>query len=191
MPGETDTEKIARLEEMLKSQSTEYESLRKTVSDLREAGPSGNNINREHVIVRQEAMVKYPIPRLEENMTWDEYKASVDTWKEMCEIEAEKQGPLLISGLPVKGDQVGGIQRLVFHNVKATLKTATGADDVVKEIKRIMLKPDYCRLIDWIDNLVKARQRNVSETTYSRINNNDNSDQICLFLLLAEKPFHC
>ena len=156
---ESESEKIARLEQMLKTQNSELENFKKTVNDLRASGPSGPGGSGNSIIVRQDSMVKYPIPRLEENMTWDEYKASVETWKDMCEIEPSKQGPLLISGLPVKGDQVGGIQRLVYNNVKATLKTATGADDIVKEIKRIMLKPDYCRLIDWVDNLVSARQR--------------------------------
>ena len=138
---ESDKEKIARLEQMLKTQNSELENFKKTVNDLRASGPSGSGGSGNSIIVRQDTMVKYPIPRLEENMTWDEYKASVETWKDMCEIEPSKQGPLLISGLPVKGDQVGGIQRLVYNNVKATLKTATGADDIVKEIKRIMLKP--------------------------------------------------
>ena len=140
---ESESEKIARLEQMLKTQNSELEDFRKTVNDLRASGPSGSGGSGNSIIVRQDSMVKYPIPRLEENMTWDEYKASVETWKDMCEIEPSKQGPLLISGLPVQGDQVGGIQRLVYNNVKATLKTATGADDIVKEIKRIMLKPDY------------------------------------------------
>ena len=80
---ESESEKIARLEQMLKTQNSELENFKKTVNDLRASGPNGPGGSGNSIIVRQDSMVKYPIPRLEENMTWDEYKASVETWKDM------------------------------------------------------------------------------------------------------------
>ena len=110
--AESESEKIARLEQMLKTQNSELENFKKTVNDLRASGPSVSGGSGNSIIVRQDTMVKYPIPRLEENMTWDEYKASVETWKDMCEIKPTKQGPLLISGLSVKGTLENTLQHL-------------------------------------------------------------------------------
>ena len=66
--AESESEKIARLEQMLKTQNSELENFKKTVNDLRASGPSVSGGSGNSIIVRQDTMVKYPIPRLEENI---------------------------------------------------------------------------------------------------------------------------
>ena len=39
--AESESEKIARLEQMLKTQNSELENFKKTVNDLRASGPNG------------------------------------------------------------------------------------------------------------------------------------------------------
>ena len=52
----------------------------------------------------------------------------------------------------------GGSWRLP-NKVKDKLNTENGADEVIKAVKKVLCKPTYYRLIDWVDETFSARQK--------------------------------
>ena len=151
MAGDEDLEGQENDAQKIKSLMEKMESMTKTIEELRS--------NQPKVTYDYHSAIRMPAPKFEENMTVEEYQASVETWKEVGSVPADKQGAVLLAGLPVRGDKVGGLQRIVLDKVKDKLNTASGADEVLKAVKEVLCKPMYCRLIDWLDELLTARQK--------------------------------
>ena len=151
MAGDEDLEGQENDAQKIKSLMEKMESMTKTIEELRSSQPK--------VTYDYHSAIRMPAPKFEENMTVEEYQASVETWKEVGSVPADKQGAVLLAGLPVRGDKVGGLQRIVLDKVKDKLNTASGADEVLKAVKEVLCKPMYCRLIDWLDELLTARQK--------------------------------
>ena len=153
MPGpgddvvESEADKVKRLEALVGS-------LSQTVKDMEEA--QKKNEDKKSF---EYAAIRMPAPRLEEGMSIDEYEASIQTWQEVGGVPLERQGAVLLHGLPLRGDKAGGLQKMVLNRTKDKLNTKEGAAEVLKAVKAIMCKPTYYRLLDWLEEIFRARQK--------------------------------
>ena len=146
---ETEAEKIQRLELLVKN-------LEGSIKTIQNRQP-GNGV--QEVTSYDHYAARMPAPRLVEDMTIEEYEASVETWQQVGGVPKNRQGAVLLAGLPVRGDKAGGLQKLVLNKVKDKLNTENGADEVIKAVKKVLCKPTYYRLIDWVDETFSARQK--------------------------------
>ena len=146
---EDNADKMARMEETLKQLQAKFTEQNKELTQLR----------RGEKVEIVSAGARLPCPKLVEQMSFDEYKSAIEIWRESTDLRDEDQGPVMLQGLPLKGDSMGGMQRAVYNIVKDKLKTKDGPTEILQALKSFMLKPDYNRLLDWLDIAYTTKQK--------------------------------
>ena len=173
MPGEeivqieTDQQKIARLEREMKERDEEAKQQKKILEELQKtmnamatpAAPAGGEATAA-TVQYQHHSYRPVVPRLEEGMSWEDYNRQVGLWADMDPAPKDKLGLLLLAALPTKGDRMGGLQAVCQDKLGLpAIKSEQGLEKLLGALKEMMVKPTYCRVVEWYEDLCKLRQK--------------------------------